>query len=203
MAVRRGTYLAFVVALPLGGCASFSAKITGSGRSGSEQILLTGAADRAISCVDFRPLSGASVFLDASRVTSTDAGWVAFGLRRAMARQGLLLVEERRDAQVIVEAAVAAYGTDEVDCRVSTPGLTSFELLPFVPTSADPHAFGRKSRQDAVVRLALAGYDAKTRRLVWESGDVQHEESLDRRFIGTHEITRATTLPALERYPRR
>ncbi len=200
---RLGLGVAVVAAMAMGGCANFSARITGTPRAGSEQLLLTGTADRAIACLDFRPLAGARVYLDTSRVAAADAGWVIFGLRRAMARQGLLLVDERREAAVIVEAAVAAYGTDEVDRRLSTPNVVPTGPIPIPAANLGSYAFGRKSRQDAVVKLALVGFDAATRRLIWESGTVVDVETFDRRFIGPHEIRRSSTLPELERYPRR
>lgn len=185
---------------PLGGCASYSAKISGTPRAGAEQLLLTGAAERAIGCVDFRPLAGEAVFLDASRVLAADSAWLVFDLRREMARQGVLLVDDREEARVVVEAAVGAYGTDEVDRRLSTPGFTSFGPFSLLPANSDPHAYERKSRQDAMVKLALVGTDAGTHRLVWETGTILRPESIDREFLGSHEVGRRSTLPELDDY---
>lgn len=199
---RRGVALAAVLLL-LPGCANFAAKITGSPRAGSEQLLLTGTADRAIDCLDFGPLAGATAYLDTSHVASVDAGWLIFALRRAMARQGVLLADEKRDARVIVEAAVAAYGTDEVDCRLAAPGVTAVGNLPLPTSGSTLFAIGRKSRQDAVVKLALTATDAASRRLAWESGAILRTGALDRRFLGTAEYGRSGSLPELDAYPRR
>ncbi|WZO97701.1 DUF6655 family protein [Isosphaeraceae bacterium EP7] len=198
---------ALIVALtlaPLGGCAGVTAKITGSARAGSEQLMLTGTANRAIDCVDFRPLAGARAYLDTSMLKADDAGWLQFNLRRSMARQGLLLVETRKDAQVVVEVAAAAYGTDEVDRRMNIPGANITPgLFPLATASMQTQAITRKSRQDAVVKLALAAYDVSSHRLVWESGDIVRAEALDRKFFGAAEISRKTTMHELEDYPRR
>jgi hypothetical protein len=192
-----------LLALTLCGCASVSTKLTGSPRAGAEQALLTGTADRAIDCIDFRPLAGAAVFLDASHVSASDSGWILFALRRTMARQGVRLVDAKKDAAVIVEAAVGAYGTDEVDCRLSVPGaLPAVGPLPLLPLGTE-RALIRKNRQDAVVKLALTGFDAKMHHLIWESGTILGSQSLDRRFFGMTEITRRSSLPELEDYPRR
>jgi hypothetical protein len=189
--------------LALCGCASVGTKITGSSRAGAEQVLLTGTADQAIDCVDFGPLAGAAVFLDPSNVSALDSGWIIFALRRAMARQGVRLVDAKKDAQVVVEAAVGAYGTDEVDCRLGLPGaLPLFGPLPLVPAATE-RALIRKNNQDAVVKLALTGFDAKQRYLIWESGTILRSQTLDRRFIGTTEIVRRPSLSELEGYPRR
>ena len=73
----------------------------------AEQLLLTGTSDRAVGSIDFRPLSGHRVYLETSQVSAADSGWVIFGLRREMARQGLLLVSDKKDAQTLIEAALA------------------------------------------------------------------------------------------------
>ena len=98
-----------------------------------------------------------------------------------------------------------ASGTDSVDKRVGLPSIGSLGLLP-IPSSSSSStgsALCRKNRQDAVIKLGLVAIDAKTHRLVWESGTILHAETLDRRFIGAREVTRFSNLPEFERYPRR
>jgi hypothetical protein len=186
-----------------GGCMSVDNKITGTSRAGAEQMLLTGTSDRAISLVDFRPLSGARVYLDTSNVKAADEGWVIFSLRRALAANGALLVAASAEAQVIVEAAVGAYGTDEKDHRFSLPSLSFLGTLPIPTGGASASALVRRNRQDAIVKLALFGYDAQTRALVWESGTIQVTQKLDRDFVGGTNFRRKTSMPELENYPRR
>jgi len=189
--------------MSVSGCTSITTKITGSSRAGTEELLLTGTSDRAISSIDFHPLSGHHVFLDTTQVSATDSGWIIFSLRREMARQGLLLVSDKKDAQTIVEAAVGAYGTDEVDCRISLPTSFSLGFLPITTSGSDASGLIRKNRQDAVVKLALFAYDAKTRQLVWDSNTIMNFGHLDRRFFGTANVSRQSTLPELECYPPR
>ena len=189
------------------GCANISNKITGTPRAGAEQLLLTGTSDCAVSLVDFRPLAGAEVFLDTSNVEAADKGWVIFSLRRAMAEQGLLLAESSEDAQVIVEAALGAYGTDERSCRFTLPMLGAMGLTAASSSNAaapsDTQGLTLKSNQDAVVKLALFAFDARTHRLIWESGTIQKAQFLDRNYVGTKNVTRRTSLPELEVYPPR
>jgi hypothetical protein len=201
--VRSAFGLWIALGLTLSGCANFSAKITGSPRAGTEQLLLTGTSDRAMESIDFRPLAGARVYLDTARIAAPDAGWVIFSLRRAMARQGLLLVDGKKEAQVIVEAALGAYGTDEVDTRWTLPFLVSPVSLPFTTAGLSPQSLSRNNRQDAVVKLALIAYDATSRRLIWESGTILQSQSLDRKFIGAANVSRSSTLPELQWYPPR
>ena len=67
------------------------------GRGFPDRLLLTGTADRVIECVNFHPLIGAKVYLDASKLDDGDKVWIPFALRRAMARQGVLTVEDKKD----------------------------------------------------------------------------------------------------------
>jgi hypothetical protein len=199
------TAIGISLALACCGCASVSTKITGTSRSGSEELLLTGTADRVICLLNFHPLIGAKVFLDASNLDEEDKGWMTFALRRAMARQGVLTVDDKKDAQVVMEAAVGAYGTDEVDFRLTTP--SGIPLMPLgtatTSTLTGGNALIRKNRQDAVVKLALAAYDTTSHRLVWESGTILNKQALDRHFFGTTELSRHATLPENQDYPRR
>ena len=195
--------LPLLLATAMSGCASVTTKVTGSPRAGAEQLLLTGISDRAIGSIDFRPLAGRHIYLDATRLSTADSGWVTFSLRREMSRQGLLLVSDNKNADTIVEASVAAYGTDEADRRFSLPSTIPLGMMPISTGVADASGLFRKSKQDAVVKVALFAYEAKTGQFVWESGTIMEMGHLDRRFCGTANITRDTSLPELESYPPR
>lgn len=194
-----------LVILTQGGCAHVGGKITGTPRSGTEQLLLTGAVDRAIRCLDFRPLAGALVFLDATRVGVVDKDWIVFALRRAMAEQGVLLADSAATSQVIVEAAVGAYGTDERDTSLSLPGVGLVGTMPVPVSGIVPggQALSKKGRQFAAVKLALFAYDTTTRRLVWQSGTILNDESVGQHSVLGSQLTRESSLPELERYPPR
>ena len=115
----------------------------------------------------------------------------------------MLLVDDKKMAQTLVEAAVAAYGTDEVDCRFSLPNTFSAGVLPLPAGTSDAGGLIRKNRQDAVVKLALLAFDARSRELIWESPTVTEFGYLDRRYFGTTNLTRRSSVPELEEYPPR
>lgn len=188
--------------LASGGCIGFQTKTTGTSRSGAEQLLLTGTSDSAVCSVDFRPLAGLSVFLETDGIPSPDDGWVIFSLRREMARQGVLLVSDAKDAQVIVEAALGAYGTDEADYSLSLPSAVPIGFLP-ISTTKSPSAFSRRHRQDAIVKLGLIGLDASSGALLWESGTILQTGYHDRRILGSQHLTKRSNISELEDYPRR
>jgi hypothetical protein len=203
--------LVSVAALAVGaGCSSM--KVTGTARSGTEQLLLTGTWDRALACVDFRPLAGAPVYLNTSYLPETDKGWLTMSLRRAMAAQGVLLKDDQKEAAVVMEAALGAYGTDEQDCQFGLPSLGSSAGAALVnPLLGAASAMGssggssmslsRTNRQDAVVKLALFAYDAHTGAEVWESPVIfKASGNRDHYYFGAGP-NRRSTYPEVEDYP--
>jgi hypothetical protein len=205
---RRALALALLAALS-GGCTTV--KSTGTSRSGTEQLLLTGAWDCALARVDFRPLAGWKVFLDPQFVSVADKDWVLSSTRRSMAEQGVFLENNKDHAQVIVEPAFGAYGTDERSCTSGLPqggallpALVSPAGVAAVPPGGSTSALTltQYSEQDAVVKAALFAYDAKTGRLLWESGPLLGAQGVrDRYFFGAGPI-RVGSLPEVTKYPR-
>ena len=100
---------------------------------------------RCAAHVDFSPLAGARVFLDTQFVTVVDKDWVISSIRRTMAEQGILLENNKDKAQVIVEAAIGAYGTDERDRKFGLPGLS---LSPSLTTGAALSSAGSSTLAD-------------------------------------------------------
>ena len=84
-----------------------------------------------------------------------------------------------------------------------SPARSRWDYCRFRPAGRLPNGLIHKNRQDAVVKLALFAYDAKTRQLVWESNTVMECGYLDRQYLGTANIGRQTSLPELESYPPR
>ena len=167
------------------GCTSV--KVTGTSRTGTEQLLLTGTWDGALANVDFGPLAGSRVFLDAERISIVDKDWVISSIRRTMAEQGVLLENNKDKAQVIVEAAFGAYGTDQRDCKTGLPGVGVTPSLtgPAITSSGSSTSltFSETNQQDAVVKATMFAYELKTGKLVWESGPLLNAQGLRDHFV--------------------
>jgi hypothetical protein len=187
-------------------CGCTTIKMTGSPRTGTEQLLLTGAWDAALSHVDFSALTGARVFLDSQFVNVVDKEWLISTIHRAMAEQGVLLENNKDKAQVIVEAAVGAYGTDELDRKCGLPGLS---LAPSLTTGAALSSAGSSSslnfsetyQQNAVVKASLFAYDAKSGRLVWESAPLLNAQGVRDHFVMGSGPYRMASQPDVAQYP--
>jgi hypothetical protein len=165
------------------GCGS--TKMTGTARTGTEQLLLTGAWDRAVQQIDLRPLTGVPIFLDTTNLTAVDQGWVVSSLRQALLNQGALLREKKEEAQWVVEARVGAYGTDESTMLLGVPESNIPATIPGIPAGRIPEIpVMKKSDQQAVAKLALFAYDRASGQIVWTSGTVEGESNIKNVHIG-------------------
>ncbi|WP_435017137.1 DUF6655 family protein [Tundrisphaera sp. TA3] len=169
--------------LAASGCGT--TKVTGTSRTGTEQLLLTSAWDKALHRVDFRPLTGVPVYLDTTHVTAVDQGWVVSSLRQAMLTQGVLIRPKPEQAQYILEAAVGAYGTNEDSFLLGMPQTTVPNVMPGIPSGTIPEVtLAKRSRQQAVAKLSLFAYDRASGQLVWSSGTLLDKADTKDVYIG-------------------
>jgi hypothetical protein len=188
-----------------GGCTSV--KMTGTARTGTEQLLLTGTWDDALCRVDFRAMADKKVFVDPQYLSGVvDKDYVISSIRRAMGEQGVLLENNKDKAQIVLEPSFGAYGTDMRDCTVGLPGMTLMPSLLSGATVANSGSgnslnLSQTNREDAVVKAILYAYDAKTGRMVWESGWLLNAQGVrDHFFMGSGPY-RLSSRGEVERYP--
>src|SRR5689334_2298323 len=176
-----------IISIGAGGCTSV--KMTGTARTGTEQLLLTGTWDDALHRVNFQPLAGTKVFVDPQYVNNADKEWILSSIRRTMAEQGVLLENNKDKAQVILEPSFGAWGTDQRDTTTGLPGVGLGATMTgpaITGSSGSSLNFSQTNRQDAVVKTALYAYDAKTGRIVWESGVMLNAQGVRDHFIFGH-----------------
>lgn len=171
MRSRAGILFGVAVALATAaGCGT--AKVSGTARTATEQLLLSSAWDNALYQVDFGPLAGMTVYFDTQYLNSTiDQGWMISSIREAMLMQGALLRAKPEEAQWIVEGRVGTYGTNESNWMIGVPQTTLPAVTGVSPGANIPEmALAKKNRQQAVAKLALFAYDRKTGQITWTSG---------------------------------
>jgi hypothetical protein len=200
---RCASALAQLALALVSGCTTVS--VTGSPRTGTEQLLLTGTFDDALYHVDFSPLTGARVFLDTTYITVVDKDWIISSIRRTMAEQGVLLENNKDKANIIVEAAFGAYGTDQRDRQFGLPGMT---LSPSLATGASVSGGSSSSlnisetkQQDAVVKARLFAYEPKTGRLVWETAPLLNAQGVRDHFVIGSGPYRMSSRGEVQQYP--
>lgn len=175
--------LTIAILAPLSGCGTV--KMTGTARTGTEQLLLTNAWDSALAKIDFRPLTGVPVYLDTTNASAIDQGWVVSSLRQALLTQGVLLRSKPEQAQWIVEARVGAYGTDAYNAMVGIPQTTIPQTITGIPAGTIPElSLLKKSHQEGVAKLAIFAYDRASGQLVWNSGTVLATSSAKDLYVG-------------------
>jgi hypothetical protein len=133
--------------------------IINSTRSGTQQLLVNSSADAVICAIDFSPLSGLLCYLDTTGLGSASDGYVEYRIRKQMIRHGVKLSATPDAADVIVEAGLAAYGTDS---QLKSTGIVGASSVPDLEFSAEGKQFG-------VAKLELFAWERGSGACLWES----------------------------------
>lgn len=170
---------------------------TTKSRRATEQVLMSDAVDRAVSALDFRPLSGQHVFLDTTYAkgvkseTFVNADYIISSVRQQMLGAGCRLEETQATADFVAELRIGALGTDSHELVYGIPAnnalnsaaslVPSAPAIPVIPEIS----VARKSDETAAAKIAVFAYDKKSRRPVWQSGIAQaHSTSKDTWLFG-------------------
>ena len=125
---RALIWLSVVGAMAANGCGT--TRWTNSPRTGTELLLISDAIDRSVDRMDFRAMSGESVFLDAAYLRGTlDERYIVSSLRQKLLASGCALTESRAKAKFIVEARSGGVGTDQTDLTFGVPSVNIPPIL--------------------------------------------------------------------------
>ncbi|HUG89382.1 MAG TPA: DUF6655 family protein [Planctomycetaceae bacterium] len=151
-------------------------------KTATEQLVMSDAVDRSVASIDFRTLSGQTVYLDTTYIkeiknnTFVNADYIVSSLRQQMVAARCLLQEKRDDADFVVEARVGTLGTDSHEVIYGLPAnnllstaATLVPTAPPIPTVPEISA-AKRSDQMAAAKIAVFAYDRETRQPVWQSG---------------------------------
>jgi hypothetical protein len=112
------------------GCTSRT--VSNTPRTAVEQLLLSGAVDRALAKFDVPELSGKTLYADFTNLKAVDAEYVKVAARARFAAIGATLVDKAEDADYIAEVASGGLGTEFKESSVG---------LPAIPMPGSPTAF--------------------------------------------------------------
>ncbi len=135
--IRRTLFGVLLLGCLTAGCGTTKSRLA------TEQLLMSDAVDRSIASIDFRPLSGRSVYLDTQYVKNikgnafVNADYIISSLRQQMLAAHCYLEENAQDADYIAEVRVGALGTDAHDVTYGIPASNALSsaasLVPNAP----------------------------------------------------------------------
>ncbi len=175
--------LLFILCLNICGCG------TTKSFTATEQLLLSDAVDTTVAKLDFSPLTGQQVYLDVTYIKTLksplliDSDYVISSLRQKMVGAGVLLVENREEADIVAEARLGALGMNGHDVVYGVPASSALSsasaviggtpLLPSIPEIS----FARREGREGAAKIAVFAYHRETRQPYWQSGIARSNSS--------------------------
>ncbi len=114
-------------AVLLAGCTT--ARSTAPQRTASEQLLISAAADRAAQQLSLGIPKGTRIFVDTRYFQGYDDGYAIAAIRTQMLKSGLDIVDDRNQAEAVVQVASGALSNDQKSLLIGIPQLT----VPYLP----------------------------------------------------------------------
>ena len=136
-------------------------------RTGTEQLLISSAVDKSLNNYDFSPLRSKSVFLETKYLDCVDKNYIFLALKHRLMLQGAQLLDKPDKADVVVEVASGAVGTDVQELFV---GIPEIPLPPPSPVAIPRLALFTRNKLNGTAKLLVVAYDAKSRRPILPTG---------------------------------
>jgi hypothetical protein len=158
-ALTTAAAVARLVGLVGGVVGCTAARVTDPERTATEQFLLSQAAVEAVARLSFDPLRGRRVWVDDRYFAAADAPFVLGQVRAKMLIDGLRLVENREEAQVVLEVRSGGVGIDRGGFLLGIPPIVGYELSVL-----------RNLEQHGVAEVAYVAYWRESGEMVAASG---------------------------------
>jgi hypothetical protein len=169
-------YLAACMAIALfGGCATL--RVTDPPRAADEQFLMSTAAQKAVAQLSTEALRDRRVFLDASYFNAPEQAFVTGEVRAKLLLGGVRLMDNRKDAQIILELRSGGVGINRLEfllglAAIPIPGITSGSnsAVTTIPLVTPELALLKNTKQLGFAGVAYVAYWADTGEVVTSSG---------------------------------
>ncbi len=129
-------------------------------------MLISAAADRAAAQLSLGIPAGTRIFIDTRYFQGYDDGYAIAAIRAQMMKTGLMLVDDRAQAEAVVQVSAGALSTDQKSVLVGLPQLT----VPYIPAgnsvTVPEIALFKQAEEKGVAKFVATGYDAKTGKLL-------------------------------------
>lgn len=137
---------------------------TRPGRTATEQLLVSHAAERAAKQLALPIPAGAAVFLDTVNFIGEGADYAQSAVREGLLSRGATLALSREKADIIVEIRMGALSIDQISRVLGVPSLQLPISSTFtVVTIPELSIYSRKDRT-GVAEFSAFAYDARTGR---------------------------------------
>lgn len=153
--MRLAGPMLLVAAVLAAGCST--RQISQSPRTAMEQMLMSGAVDRALASLELPEVRRQRVFLDISRLKGYDVEYVQQVLRARLTQLEAILVDDPKDAQLVVEVASGGLGTEYHQFMIGVP---SIPLLG-TPLATPEAPLYRNADQRGLVKLFVFVRDSQ------------------------------------------
>lgn len=187
-------------------CALLTGCGTTNSRSATEQLLMSDAVDQVISKINFAPLAGRTVYLDASYVTPVKAvgfvnsSYVISSLRQQLTAAGCLLQDSKTEAEIIVEPRVGTLGTDGHEITFGIPASQALSSAASIVSSAPAPipiipeiSLAKSDAQSGAAKVSVFAYYRESRQPIWQSGTlVAQSTTKDTWFLGAGPLQTGT-----------
>lgn len=169
--LRIASVCGLLAILSLVGCGT--TRTSDTLRTGTEQLLLSNAIERAVNDMDFSVLEGKDVYFDPQYLKGvSDEGYIISSIRQRLLAEGALLKATRDDAVYVVEARAGTVGTNRQDVLIGVPQVTlpTGAVMAGAPSAIPEIPLAKKTQQRGIVKLAAFAYNQVTGQAVWQSG---------------------------------
>jgi hypothetical protein len=151
------------LALLIAGCST--TRESYPGRTATEQMLVSEAAEDAARQLVVRIPENRRCFLDTTNFEGVDARYAVSAIRQKLMEQGLAIVEDRQSSDTIIEVRAGALSIDSHGRTILLPTLPVGSLVPqtFLPLTFNQWS---KKVDEGIAKISAFAYDRASGRLI-------------------------------------
>ena len=174
--------LALAAAFVFSGCTS--PRITETGRSAVEQMLLSGVVDLGIGRADFTEFAGKKAFVEYDYLApQVDKPYVQGVFEKQLAKNGVIVSRDAKDADILIQILCGVLATDTTKFTIGLPQLP----IPLPDTSisvAIPELpFFQKMTRSGYGKFGFNVLESKTRKPIKIYGNIMAKTSYTNWFF--------------------
>ncbi|MBP3558142.1 MAG: hypothetical protein J6K20_10650 [Thermoguttaceae bacterium] len=167
-------------------------KFSDTGRTATEQLLISSAMEDVVDEYDYSRLAGLKVHIKIANST-VDSSYLQSLVRQQLAANGAFVRDAADDADYILEVAPGAVGTNRYDLMYGIPETSIPAIGTLAATSIPEFALIKRTDQKAQVKLNMWAYNKTTGAIIWQSGLKTKSSNIrDRWFFGAGPFTDAS-----------